>query len=594
VDYIEATSPANNIAEVRVHGIGDHKEYSALGHPDFEVPQGRIAFGRPPILPEHTLILVNWARANRQTSKSIWWYIAFPFTLANVSGYMVAEHPGKRYHYSMIFVLFLVSLCGICLSISTAAWIVVILETAETRFYSMDSPLENFLLAISGSAILSAIIIYRWKQGQAGTNRCSNSASASHLFALLAIAVVAVRWPPATSYDYGFARLCAVTTGIVTVCGLLLSGISVTGQIRSRKNERPKVLSSLAGAALLLFCAILGVHTIGSVVRSAVDTVSGMVNRLRGVSQFIDRHHAVLLPYRGQNDSPIGVDFIPLFAVAIFVTFFFVLMIDQIATDARRDLRLIFEGHRGRLIWSGKAINNIPRWLGRVVFVTLLAASIEVSWLWWWLQTDLGHDQRLVSVVELGEVILGVTIAFAAVTRRPTTVFKAFEMIADLSGFWRVRYHPLAGTSYFPSLVEALIERLNGMSALTTALVGHSQGSVVCASLMSHSFDNVRKFGKVHLFTCGSPLQTLYRTFFPQYFNRAFFSGISEQTASWTNYWRETDPIASPINSEDGSECCVNIKLFEPKDRIWGHSNYWAETKIMDRTRLMITGQQKE
>ncbi|MEV0711558.1 hypothetical protein [Nocardia aurea] len=590
---IEAKIPAREIAEVRVHGIGDHKEYSALGHPDFEGPKGGIAFGRPPILPKHTLILVNWARANRRISKSIWWYVAFPFTLANVSGFMVAEHPKdmRIWHFARRAILCLVIACGVCLSVSTAGWIVVILETVATRLYSIDSSVERIVLATSGPVILCMIIIYRWIMGQAGVNRCTNLSSVFNILILSLMAVWLVRSPPATSYDYGFARLCAATTGFVAVCCILLSGITVAGQVWFKKSERPPVLSSLAGAALLLFCAIIAVHAIGSIVRSAVDAVLGVVNRLRGVSLFVDRYNAVLLPIRARDDSVLGIDFIPLFAAAIVGTFLIVLLIDQVVTDARRDIRLIIRGREGRLIWSGKAIASIPIWLGRVVFVTLLAAIIETPILWWWLQT---HDeQKLVSVVQLAGVILGLTTVFVLATRRPTTLFDIFEMIADLSGFWRVRYHPLAGTSYFPSLTEALIKKLNGMSELTIALVGHSQGSVVCASLLSETFDSVRDFGEVHLFTCGSPLQTLYSTFFPQYFNREFFSGIGDRAASWTNYWRETDPISSVIDCEDRFDGCVNIKLSEQGDRIWGHSNYWAEVAIMDRTRLMIAGQQK-
>jgi hypothetical protein len=68
--------------EVRVHGIGDHSTFSALGRPKYkELVDSRVWSGQVPQLPAHPLRLVNWSRANRKITRHLGWYLAFPFTL---------------------------------------------------------------------------------------------------------------------------------------------------------------------------------------------------------------------------------------------------------------------------------------------------------------------------------------------------------------------------------------------------------------------------------------------------------------------------------------------------------------------------------
>ena len=74
---------------MRVHGIGDHATYSALGKPDYkELIDSAVWIGDVPNLPPHKLRLINWSRANREITRNLYWYLAFPFTLLNVAGYM--------------------------------------------------------------------------------------------------------------------------------------------------------------------------------------------------------------------------------------------------------------------------------------------------------------------------------------------------------------------------------------------------------------------------------------------------------------------------------------------------------------------------
>lgn len=89
----DGTMPA--ALEIRVHGIGDHDAWSALGSaPLADVPGGPKAdVTCPPILPKHRLWLINWSRRSRRAA-GLLWYVALPFSLVNVAGYM-EPHRGE-------------------------------------------------------------------------------------------------------------------------------------------------------------------------------------------------------------------------------------------------------------------------------------------------------------------------------------------------------------------------------------------------------------------------------------------------------------------------------------------------------------------
>src|SRR4051794_39843979 len=75
--------------EVRVHGIGDHDDWSELGSPTLVSdgsPRG-ADIALPPTLPAHPLLLVNWSRTSRRRAGWLW-YLALPYTLVNAAGYM--------------------------------------------------------------------------------------------------------------------------------------------------------------------------------------------------------------------------------------------------------------------------------------------------------------------------------------------------------------------------------------------------------------------------------------------------------------------------------------------------------------------------
>jgi hypothetical protein len=92
---------------------------------------------------------------------------------------------------------------------------------------------------------------------------------------------------------------------------------------------------------------------------------------------------------------------------------------------------------------------------------------------------------------------------------------------------------------------------------------------------------------RTHLVTCGSPLSSLYATFFPLHFNQAFFCTVAGSVASWDNFWRSSDPIATPLAQElpepdAGAEPCAiyDLWLADPARRRnvrLKHSDYWVD-----------------
>lgn len=156
------------------------------------------------------------------------------------------------------------------------------------------------------------------------------------------------------------------------------------------------------------------------------------------------------------------------------------------------------------------------------------------------------------------------------------SVRSALGTMADVAGFWPVVWHPLAGISYRGDVVAGIRSTLDREASAAVALVGHSQGSVLCAWLAYCRGPAARPM--VHLVTCGSPLRSLYATFFPAHFGDAFFETVRRNVGSWSNFWRHTDPIATEL---PGLDPRGNVELADATDGpLHGHGDYWIEPRL--------------
>lgn len=203
------------------------------------------------------------------------------------------------------------------------------------------------------------------------------------------------------------------------------------------------------------------------------------------------------------------------------------------------------------------------------------------------------------------------------VVRRPehTTerIKRALESVTDVAGFWAPDLHPLAGASYRLAVLRGLRRGVHDVRkdepAKPIALVGHSQGAVICAwfvrgghwqekssenysdehalAMRLHDTPHERS-DRIAPFTCGSPLGSLYRTFFPRYFDETFFMTAARKSYGnvWRNYWRNTDPIGARLNCRDVGTAVddpqvrdIDVTELED-DATKGHCEYWQDGRL--------------
>ena len=266
-------TPAEPGVEIRVHGVGDHAPFSALGRPGFEDHTSQVLICEPPQLPRHKLLLIAWSRANRTLTRTVPWYLLLPFTLINVAGYMAPRHrvygPLVRFSARVVSVL---------LTMALAAWVTVIVETIWRALTdSPDGRLTRLLLCASGPIVVTAVILKRMIRGDRAVDKAQPQCSVCHLIGLGAVMFVCYLGPANWHYPAPteptwlrsthdsmvdpMTYLLAGTTGTALVLSLILSAIAVLTRRRERDSWSMRTGSSLAGAALLLLVATAVLHT---------------------------------------------------------------------------------------------------------------------------------------------------------------------------------------------------------------------------------------------------------------------------------------------------------------------------------------------
>lgn len=243
---------------------------------------------------------------------------------------------------------------------------------------------------------------------------------------------------------------------------------------------------------------------------------------------------------------------------------------------------------RGRFMrFSHNTIRSLDRLLLPVVTsagIFWIAASTLFVYLHLTLRSTADDSARdlAAALSQLGVLIattLGVgSVVFAATLGRGGSLHKIFDVIADVIGFWPLEWHPLSGRSYRGIVIDGLWRTVRRTSG-RIILAGHSQGSVIAFWFVLHHLSGPRT---IDLITCGSPLQSLYATTFPSFFNMHAYQRVLDRTHSWANVWRNTDPIASPLEAEDTAkgQRIRNVQSTDPLSNgspVRGHSDYWTD-----------------
>ncbi|GAB2841119.1 hypothetical protein GCM10027024_14960 [Microbacterium insulae] len=233
-------------------------------------------------------------------------------------------------------------------------------------------------------------------------------------------------------------------------------------------------------------------------------------------------------------------------------------------------------GRLGSRLWIGMLV-AIVTWLA-LVFLVWAAVTQGFSSCNWCSRFVRDAVRVVAQVVAVGAVIF-------VIWGHPQTVRRIFAMVADIAGFWDPTFHPLAGDTYRHRVIVGLEEEADSISDRDVVLVGHSQGSVIAAWFSAN-----REQPTFALVTCGSPLVSLYQTFFPGYFDDDFLKAVDRGTLCWRNFWRRTDPIATPVLRQIGKPD-GDVRLQDPlpvsevhgapPPSVRGHSDYWTDPTQM-------------
>ncbi|MBC6448966.1 hypothetical protein [Actinokineospora xionganensis] len=544
--------------EIRVHGIGDHDYYSALGRPAVMSSNDRADVVPPPIVPAHELRLVNWSRSSRKLSGGLLWYLAFPFTLANAAGNMGPADGAwvKRLLRASVTAV------GVLLSVAAAAWLIVFAETVLKVVPAPDDT-RTFARVISFGipCALAATMVVRAKWRGLGIRRVVlwlNVLAVVGFGTWVALTLPAQRlyagWPSRDICPQRGAVQCslpeerldamAAIVAVTTVATLLIVVLLMVLRLFTDAK------ASVAGAAALLAVAMVSTHAFSAVLRMGIDWISAWASPVAsGRLDTLTAWDRALMAYYDKGTVVSSrLDYIAVFGVMAAAALVAAAVV-AIRVKRQEPPRTLVDTVTARL---GLIL------LGTLVFAVAFSAPLVAAREW--LLTG-GPGEVAVRLIH---VLTVATVLAVFLRHRLPALSRVMGRFADIVGFWPVEHHPLGGVSYRKSTLAGVAHAVG--DAERVVLVGHSQGSVVCAWwLAKHD----GPLPRVSLVTCGSPLHSLYRTYFPCHFTEAFFATVVERSPDWKNFWRPTDPIASPLPEADNTELDDPLAL--------GHSDYWID-----------------
>lgn len=615
--------PAVGPLELRVHGIGDHRRHTASG----DAPVLRLSYrGEPDVLgpagePEHQVRKIDWSRTSRSKARMLW-FAALPFTLVNVAAEMgpPADARGARTVERRVFSI-CVALFGVLVTISALIWGVALVETGMRlvrlpQVLGVDPSSPSFpLLTVTillGLGTLVRVVFLRRR----GAPSSILGMGALHGAAIVAVCVGVLVAPPTRwRFDEPLPPLLSPLLQVrvpvdpdetqtfldapwsvpselhvdplaASIVFTLLTGIAVAlaltavDMVRSRRTGTPSISLTAAGLACLLAVGL--VHVYGSALRLGADIVLRYLNARNNAFPFVqerrgdDRIERLVMPLQASRSS-IGSGLIDRVALFLLLGLLALALGVLVLHLARRPLRGGSEESASR--WTVRArfqhdlVSGLPRTLrGGVILAVPLWISASALLLHLILSSAIVFELT----VPLSQGLAVAAVVFVVTGGGAGRVRTVYGMIADIAGFWPVTAHPLAGRSYRQAVLDGLDQELlvgDRLRAGPTVLVGHSQGSVLCFWWVQQH----PALEDLDLVLCGSPLDTLYASFFPQRFSAAHFDEVVANCRSVANFWRETDPIATELGHCGLEDVC----LADPRDQTIthprGHSDYWSD-----------------
>ncbi|MEV4492384.1 hypothetical protein AB0K04_19980 [Micromonospora coxensis] len=221
-----------------------------------------------------------------------------------------------------------------------------------------------------------------------------------------------------------------------------------------------------------------------------------------------------------------------------------------------------------------------------------------------------GWQAALHTTATVGDALLGwlpvVIAGLGLLVYRSEGVRRSVGVIWDVGTFWPRAAHPLAPPSYAERAVPELQTRIAGLLALTehdprrmdgVILSGHSQGTVICASMLLQLPARWRR--RIWFFSYGCQLTRLYGRVFPAYFGPERLRVLARTLTwpgghvAWTNFWRDTDPLGWQVNAGERDVPVADPEALHPSGGevadppIRNHSGYPEAVEFL-RERALV------
>lgn len=625
--------------EMRVHGVGAREVFSALGRPVYTgAVIDRVRIGSLPLIPKHELKLINWSRPSSRITRTLGWYLAYPFTLVNMAGFMGPERSGDRAERRLWwFMRTAVVVSSLMMTLAMAMWMTVIVETAWRLLGGAPDGLGSGFLCVIAPALLAGAVVNRMLRGRPLVDQGNRRVALLTLAVLLGVVVFLAGRAIAGKgvLDSGGPTTRDPMTVMVGGTTLVAWGFAsalcfVAWRAESyrkghgRASFRPVPdRTALAGAGILIAFAIAILHTAGSGLRLFLQTVleytPPVIERRVQSAQDSPRLVTETAAY-AHFDHVLPIDVIPVLFLIMATVFSALVWREYRRCKPMRAANAAQPHGLKEPVPSHVLLRDTHEFLGRAALVGMLASLglwIALAGLTNAASNSGWGTDGLLTPLFIALKIAGLLLLVVMVVCRPehTTarIKRVLESVTDVAGFWAPDLHPLAGASYRLAVLRGLRRGVQDVRkdepAKPIALVGHSQGAVICAWFVrgghwqektsEHYSDEhaltMRLYDAPHeqsdriaLFTCGSPLGSLYRTFFPRYFDETFFMTTARKSYGnvWRNYSRNTDPIGARLNRRVVATAVdhpqvLDIDVTELQHELTkGHYEYWQEGRV--------------
>ena len=155
----------------------------------------------------------------------------------------------------------------------------------------------------------------------------------------------------------------------------------------------------------------------------------------------------------------------------------------------------------------------------------------------------------------------------------------------------RAANEPIRRVHIAERLKKLMNDLVIGKSFDEVVFLSHSQGTVIVYEYLKHTV-SPQDFAstRIRVLTVGSPLGEIYAYYFNEYSDlNKRLGGLAVQPVSWTNMYRNDDPIGGPYQQAGHT---IDALPFEDIELpAGGHLDYWKLPIVCDVIRQMLRGQ---